>query len=285
MGLRRPQRCFASLTAILLGALVCSFAFFGPSTVNAQPPIEYGNIMGDDVTFVGVTETSVTENPYPAGGLFGTPTVTGNSMDFNPVGFAAFAQDGSSDITDGQLVFMVVAKEGQAVRSIKFNEAGLVTLVGSGDANTKASVDLSVFIDIQEVNGVGVNTVSFTPNDLPGPIFASEADGEWDLANNGNIQDPWSGMLFLDLETLLVNSPDRNFNFVPGTDRITKISVDLDNQLVAMSQAGELAGGTQALIDKKDFFTVIINVPEPASFAVALLGLMTGSLFVGRFRR
>src|SRR5687767_4233686 len=43
--------------------------------------ISYGNHMGTHVTYVGVTESNISADAVP---LFGPPTVTGDSMDFNP---------------------------------------------------------------------------------------------------------------------------------------------------------------------------------------------------------
>src|SRR5688572_21992185 len=48
--------------------------------------INYGSHMGTNFTYVNVTEDTGASEPLP---LFGAPTVTGNSMDFNPVGFDA----------------------------------------------------------------------------------------------------------------------------------------------------------------------------------------------------
>ena len=41
-------------------------------------------------------------------------------------------------------------------------------------------------------------------------------------------------------------------------------------------------GGTQALIDKKDFFIVTTNFPEPSSYVLAMLGMVGMAMFVRR---
>ena len=71
--------------------------------------------MGTHVTYVNVTEDSGADEPLP---LFGAPTVTGNSIDFNPVGFDAGSSGGGSDITDSNLVFMVIAKSGSRISEL-----------------------------------------------------------------------------------------------------------------------------------------------------------------------
>jgi hypothetical protein len=65
---------------------------------------------------------------------------------------------------------------------------------------------------------------------------------------------------------------NRNINFTLGA---TKVSVNLSNILTAMSEPG-----TSSTISKKDAgLTVDVNIPEPASACVALIGLaLAGSL-------
>ena len=63
----------------LIGSLPYSFDHW-PTFCCAQ--INYGSHMGTHVTYVNVTEDSGEDEPLP---LFGAPTVTGNSIDFNPV--------------------------------------------------------------------------------------------------------------------------------------------------------------------------------------------------------
>src|SRR5688500_6971597 len=92
----------ASLPLAVLLAACLLLVFISQPSVGAQ--INYGSHMGTHVTYVNVTEDSGEDEPLP---LFGAPTVTGNSIDFNPVGFDAASSDGGSDITDSNLVFMV----------------------------------------------------------------------------------------------------------------------------------------------------------------------------------
>ena len=68
---------FAASAFLLIATAMCR--------TSLGAAINYGSFMGTDVTYVDVTESSATD-PVP---LFGAPSVSGNSIDFNPVGFDA----------------------------------------------------------------------------------------------------------------------------------------------------------------------------------------------------
>lgn len=264
--------------AILVGAVLLLAVFSQPS-VGAQ--INYGTHMGTHVSYVNVTEDSGADEPLP---LFGAPTVTGNSIDFNPVGFDAASANGGSDITNSNLVFMVVAKSGSRIDSITLTEMGDTTLAGNvapGSMGTASAVFASGTLDIHEVNFVGINHIS-----VPFSLSFSPSGGTYFLGTDGgggpSYSTPWSGSVTLDIEAILLAN---GFVIPPGPvdpdGGATKISIDLDNTLVAVSQQG-----TSALINKTDFggVTVRVNVPtepggdveipEPTCFMLAGLGLL-----------
>src|SRR3954447_22415759 len=64
-------------------------------------PINYGNFAGATVTYTQVTEDANSAGDNPP--LFGPPTVSGDSIDFDPVGFNAANANGGADLTDGNL--------------------------------------------------------------------------------------------------------------------------------------------------------------------------------------
>jgi PEP-CTERM motif len=275
----RPAFIAAASLLSIVGALLLT------TRATANFIIYPGNGMGNTVTYsfddgVGnlstggvpgiVRETSIVPtHPAP---LFGPPTISGDSMDFNPAGFGVFAQNGLMDFSDGQLTFMVSAKPGQAVKNIKFKEAGVVTLVGLGGLGTKASDSLPVHIDIVEIDGVPVTKIPLDTGNGTLPPTAFSPKGSFNMATDGALNAaPWSGSLFADLDQVLIN---KGIHFTRG---VTKISVNLDNQLLAMSQSG-----TTAFMDKKDFFTVTSNSPEPASCVLALMGVAGIGFFVRR---
>lgn len=255
------------VVGLLAGISCLSFGVLSASATSISYP---GPLVGSSVIYSvdathSVTESSVTD----AVPLYGPPTLAGDSIDFNPAGFGSFASNGAIDITDGQLTFMVTAKAGKAISNIKFSEQGIVTLLGIGGAGTSASDKLSVFINIQEVNGVGINAINLGPNDfLPQPIFSPK--GSFNLAADGPMNGAsWNGNLEVTFAPFLLAHGFK------ATDHVTKISVNLDNQLMTTSQLN-----TQALMDKKDFFTVTTNFPEPSSYVLAMLGMVGMAMFV-----
>ena len=244
------------------------------ATINYPDPVPNGNT----VFYTSVSETSLTD-PVP---LFGAPHVSGDSIDFNPAGFGAFAAGGGNDLTDGQLLFNVTAKQGFGIANINFAEAGITTLSGVGTDVTHTDVSATGRVDITEVDGAGINTISI-PIDLK---FLPNADGTFELITDAGLglsSLPWTGSQLVDIQGALVS---HGIPFVKGA---TKISVDLDNGLIAQSELGTLA-----LIDKKDFggLAVTVNMgsgggpngPEPTSLVLAALGF-AGMTFGRRYFR
>jgi len=252
-------------------------------------PIVWGDFMGNTVMFVDVTENSGTDPdhfpplaipPDPNAGLFGKPIVSGDSLDFTPINFDAISQFQSPafDHTDGHLTFVAMAKgANDAIQNIKFAEGGALTVAGIGTNMTLADVSAVGFLQISHVDGNPINVITIDI-DLKfnfGSNGVLMNNGEWRLGSQGIVNGfPWKGEQLIDLNQELINRGITNF-----TRGATKVTVSLDNTLMAQS---ELQGG--AFIDKKDFFIVTVNVPEPASCGLAMLGLLAGFALVGRSR-
>ena len=265
-----------------VAAAVLALAAAGRPASAAQ--INYGSHNGTHVTFVNVTEDSGADEPLP---LFGSPTVTGNSIDFNPVGYDAARTGAGSEVTDSNLVFQVSAKSGSRIRSVTFSEAGDTSLGGNvapGTTDTASAVFASGVLDIHEVDFVGINHISvpfsFTFNPSGGTYFLGTDGGGGPI-----FQTQWNGSVTVPVEQILIAN---GFTIAPGRDDpdsgATKISIDLDNTLQAVGQTG-----TSSTIAKKDFGAAVIRanvpgepgggleLPEPASgvmiLALAALGM------------
>lgn len=239
--------------------------------------INYGDFAGTHVDYVDVTEDSGADEALP---LFGMPTVTGNSIDFNPVGFDASSMNGGADITDSNLVFMIVAKTGSRIQSVQFSEAGDTTMAGNVPVNstgTATSVTATGVLDIHEVDFNPINHIS-----VPFSLTFSPSGGTYFLGTDGAggplYHSQWSGSGTVNVEAIL------QANNVPFITGATKVSIDLDNTLAAVSQLG-----TSAHIAKKDFGGISIRVPgfggegepeipEPVSFVLAGLGITSLTL-------
>jgi hypothetical protein len=260
----------ASFSAII-GVLLGFFACLAPADA-AQ--INYGTHMGDDVVYVNVSEDSG-PSPLP---LFGAPTVTGNSIDFSPLGFDATSSGVGSQITDSNLSFMIVAKPGHRIEEVFFSEAGDTTQAGNvapGSMGTSTAVFASGVLDIQEVDFVGIDHIS-----VPFAMTFTPSGGTYFLGTDGGggsiFHTIWTGSLTISVADILVAN-----GYAPSQGA-TKVTLDLDNTLVAVSESG-----TSAFIAKKDFGGITTTtrgeVPEPA--AAVLLALGVAPAFAPRRRR
>ncbi|MGD9635362.1 MAG: PEP-CTERM sorting domain-containing protein [Pirellulales bacterium] len=252
---------FASLALAAGAFLYASQAF--------AAPINYGDFAGATVTYTQVTEDANSAGDAPP--LFGPPTVSGDSLDFDPVGFSASATGaGGVDITDGNLRFGIVAKPGGAINQVMLNEAGDTTLAGFGTDATFTAVTARGVISITGVDGAGINVVS-----TPFSMTFSPSGGTYGLGTDGGggplYAADWSGGIAIDVDAILTS---KNIPFNLGA---TKVSINLDNTLIALSQ-----NGTFSLIAKKDFggLSVTVNIPEPST--VLMLGLASIGLVIAR---
>jgi hypothetical protein len=240
-------------------------------TVAQAAPINYGNFAGVTVDYLNVTEDANSAGDAPP--LFGAPSVSGDSLDFDPVGFNASATGAAGiDVTDGNLSFTIKAKAGYAIDMVSLSEAGDTTLAGFGTDGTFTSVTAIGVINIDEVDGVGIATIA-----VPFSLTFTPSGGTFGLASDGGggplVSEGWSGSLLQNIEQELI---DENVSFTLGA---TQISINLDNTLTARSEAG-----TFALIAKKDFggVSITVNIPEPATW---LLASMVGMAAVAAGRR
>jgi hypothetical protein len=259
-------------------AASCALAIGFCAGTSSAAPINYGDFVGTTVTYKMVTEDSNSGDTPP---LFGAPSISGDSLDFNPVGFGASTSGGGVDVTDGNLVFMVEAKPGNGILNIQISEFGDTTLAGFGTNATFTSVTMNGILNISHVDFVGINVIT-----IPISITNfSPSGGTYGLGTDGGggplFNAIWSGSTLIDLTTgnPVVAAALAARGIVP-TIGVTKISVNFDNTLMALSQVG-----TSALIAKKDNGVIIrTNVPEPASCALAVFGVALGMMCGRRSR-
>ena len=271
-------------------ALLAGWIAWSLASSSQAVPINYGDFLASTVTYRMVTED--TNSPGDATPLFGTPTISGNSMDFNPIGFDSESSGAAgNDITRGELVFMVEAnnKQVHAIQNLSIKELGDLTLSGNGTDATSVSVRMPTVIEIVEVDGVAITPIELSMMSSPplpvlNPMFAvlpsnASSDGTFQLATDGGGQPiyatQWAGSLFVDLQDALLKSG------MPFTRGVTKINVSFANVFASTSE-----DGTVARIAKKDVsgLTVTANIPEPASSGLALMALAAGLLAARRGR-
>lgn len=263
--LAAPLRCLL-LTgmAVILGALAAA-----PSFAASIQYGDFGPAFPPGVTiYADVTESSGTDPVPPP--ILGSPTLTGDVLDFDPTGAVASATDGASDITDIQLNYdarILTANEvAGGMTSLLISESGDYSLFGSGTAATRIAGGLSVDIDILEVDGQAIDPIS---------LFAS-ASAVRDLVGDGPVVlAPWNNAVLVEFgPTLAANDIEFDFG-------VTKAEIAIDDQLIAISEPSSVA-----FIAKKDF-TISPGIQPNPGFAVpepgaALLLLGAGGVLAAR---
>jgi len=257
------RRCLVGLLAATLAVAV--FSSLVPAVSHATV-INYPDVSGTSVDFTAISENTHEPGPDP---LFGAPIGSGDALDFTPINFASNAQPGPAfDFHDGLLTFMATAKVGSTIQNIQFAEGGGLSVLGVGTDDTFVNVSAVGFVKVIQVDGAPLPANTAIPQ-IPIQLsydFGNLGNGSWGRASDGFTNGHlWTGSQMINITQELTN---RGIPFVNGA---TKITVIVDNSLYAQAEEG--AG---AYIDKKDFFTVTTNVPEPASCLLVALGLVAG---------
>lgn len=232
----------------------------------------YGDYVGSTVTFEDVQDQN---------DLFGAPTVSADSLDFNPNTFetgCTSAPCGAS-LVDDTLTFTIQANAGQFIDDIVLTEAGDFNLsTFLPDDLSVTSVSANVVIDIFEIDGVAVNNI----NAQAAMVFtnagafsrSTSADGV------GTSSGGWSGSLTIDLDSIIAGTTHNG--------RATRVTLNINNTLTAFGGNGnDPNGATAALafIEKKDFDGLAVTVvPEPGTAILMGLGL-AGLATIRRERR
>lgn len=212
----------------------------------------YGNFGGSTVDFLNVRDQN---------GLFGAPTVSVDSLDFDPNTFEAIC-DGTGICpptpkqVDDTLTLTIDAKNGSFIDDVLLTEAGDTALSSFLNAFAATTVSATVFVDIFELNGVSVNNINANAQ----MVFTR--NGQYETTDEGPGSYIWTGSLLIDLDQIIASKG--------GVGRATLVGINLNNTLAAFAQSG-----ATARIEKKDFDGLAITiVPEPTTALMMALGLV-----------
>jgi len=217
--------------------------------------MNYGDFAGATVVYNDVTEANSEPNL-----LFSTPTVVGDSLEFDPVNFFADVDPGpGSQITDSEISTVVEALPGFFIDNLQISEEGDFTLTGLPGAFGVAQVGAAFFFEVLAVDGVLVGDGPIGHVNMQFTTGAGPNGGEYSLPGDAGAAVPWSGTAFLDIAAALNASPYAG-------QRATSVRLSFDNALVAAAD-----GNASAFIKKKQIGGIIIrtNIPEPSTLVLA----------------
>ena len=239
--------------------------FGAAASIATAETIDYGDFTGPDITFIGVTEDSITDG-LP---LFDEPTLAGNSLVFNPASFEAFSEGGGIDLTDASLTMEIRSTNELGMSAINITEGGDFVVDGIGSDNTFVQIAAPVWVTIIEVDGLSIDPILIT-----GSLEITPNGGNFQLVDGGNgVGSTWEGHLTVDLDAALAAAG------IDGAATATRVLFNMDNTLIASSEDGSVA-----FIKKKSAIIGITPiVPEPSSIVLVGFGLLT--LAGGLWRR
>jgi hypothetical protein len=260
------RTCRGPTVAIAVASLAGVAMSARGAIINYAPP----PLVGTDVTYPTVSESSSTST-LP---LYGAPMVSGDSLVFANLNFAAVSTNGTPplDFVDGQINFTLQANPGTFLQTLDLTEFGDYN-VSTTPANPEAQNYVEAYENYVQITVLAIDGVAVTPvtNNTEDPM--SITDGGIFQNNPGpvpqTVSGSWSG------------AADANLAMIFGSSQITEIAVSFDNQLLAESQTGGIAD-----IAKKGFDIVPgtgtggPGVPEPAVGT-----LLMGTFGVGLARR
>lgn len=193
------------------------------------------------------------DNGRSDNGLFGSPELlNGSTFLFNPIGFTATAQDGSSQSTSDTLRVDLFADAGFFFSQIRFVQVGTYIAQNGGEASLSSSLNV-LDNTLSPAGRSSSGNMVFTPGDLFTSVAGQTNSGVYNgsvLATLGTQVDPW-----------------------------TSISIEFAANLITVTtDAGQSASLTIGVTGSQIAIQVI---PAPATLALAGVGLLAA----GRRRR
>jgi hypothetical protein len=188
------------------------------------------------------------ENGRSDNGLFGSPTVIGDTFFFlENDNFEAQGAEGSNQITTDSLRVTVGAQGNRMFTEVRFASYGDYTLFGSGSSvDVTGSMTVTDALDNSRVAADGFHT---TPSF---PVFGNDTDV---------VYNTWTGYSLIDL-TAFTGGP------------WTKIDLVFTNSLIVITAPGSNAA-IATLPNTEGGFSLTI-VPAPGSIALLGLGAIAG---------
>lgn len=186
---------------------------------------------------------STTNLDYSGGGsdngLFGDPTIVGDSFYFFPSNFIASATDGGSQITNDRLQITLTAHPGFTPTGVLIQELGDYQMTGSGTVSVSGSLVLTNNL-IPFPPQVRTDPLSANPGS---PIAGTDTSGQWDA--------------------------DAGVDLSGESIDWSSFTLVLSNSLSATADPGSTASIEKLFAGGAVVVTV---VPEPASCALVMLG-------------
>lgn len=236
-------------------------AMLALSASATQAAISYGTFVGPTTIYSNVNEDNQ--------GLFGAPTLQGDTLDFGPGEFHAESSlsDDFGQFTAGYLTFVVESVNPlHYITSITLAESGIFRLFSVDEGGDPGDT----FVD---VSMEGVYQILAANNASPSSPIHFEATFDPEITGTFTLEDH---------ETGPGTSTRWNGGYTitfPAEAQVTRVEISFTNSLLATSDPG-----TFAYIDKQEL-EITVNtqlVPEPAS--LTMLGLGAAGLLLRRRR-
>ena len=244
-------------------ALVALIAMSLASSIADAGTFHWGNIPGDDVMFMNVTENNSEPSslfaPMPG---TGGPIASGNTLHLDPQSFASQAANNSADLLDSQLSTVIMAGPGGGINSLSINELGDYSLGGLIGGQATAEVGAAFFWTILEIDNAAVSMATQATNLILG-TGAGANGGIYNRPGDDGTAIIWSGIANIDLNGYLSGLS------IAGS--VTKVRLTFDNTL--QTAADDVS---TAFIKKKSIDIMVDadpTVPEPTTALLLGLGL------------